>query len=69
MPYPLEMRFVQQAEKKLARKLPLGYVAWMCCSNGGEVSIGTDVFQLYAPPEPRAAVAYQLSDGFGRMNG
>lgn len=47
MPFPLEMRFVRQAEEKLARKLPLGYLSRICRSNGGELAVGTDVFRLY----------------------
>jgi hypothetical protein len=47
MPFPLDHRFVQQAQEKLGRALPLGYVARMCRNNGGEVSAGGDVFNLY----------------------
>jgi hypothetical protein len=47
MPFPLEHQFVQQAQEKLGRALPLGYVARMCKNNGGEVDVGTDVFNLY----------------------
>ena len=47
MPFPLEHRFVQQAQEKLGRTLPPGYVARMCRNNGGQVSAGTDVFNLY----------------------
>lgn len=47
MPFPLEAQFVHQAEEKLARRLPLGYIARMCRDNGGQVHAGPDVFQLY----------------------
>ena len=47
MPFPLEHRFVQQAQEKLGRALPPAYVARMCRDNGGQVSAGTDVFNLY----------------------
>lgn len=47
MPFPLEMRFVQEASKKLGRSLPLGYVARMCRDNGGDVEVGNDLFSLY----------------------
>jgi hypothetical protein len=47
MPFPLDIQFVRQAEAKLGRKLPLGYVARRCQENGGEVSVGRDVFFLY----------------------
>ncbi len=47
MPFPLEMRFVRAAEQKLGRALPLGYVARMTRSNGGEVSVGGDSFTLF----------------------
>ena len=47
MPFPIEHRFVQQAQEKLGRALPLGYVARICRNNGGEVPVGTDVFNLF----------------------
>jgi hypothetical protein len=47
MPFSLEIQFVKRAEEKLGRKLPLSYVAMMCRSNGGELSIGTDCWWLY----------------------
>ncbi len=47
MPFPLDHKFVQQAQQKLGRVLPLGYVARMCRNNGGEVAVGTDYFDLY----------------------
>jgi hypothetical protein len=48
MPFPLDHRYVQQAQEKLGRTLPLGYVARMCRNNGGEVEVGSDVFNLYS---------------------
>src|SRR5690349_5574441 len=47
MPFPLDIRFVQEAQRKLGRVLPHGYVARMCRNNGGEVSTGEDVFFLH----------------------
>ena len=47
MPFPLDIRFVQQAEAKLGRTLPPDYVARMCIDNGGEVDVGEDAFSLY----------------------
>lgn len=47
MAFPLDMQFVKRAEAKLGRKLPLGYVAHMCRDNGGEVSAGTDFWNLF----------------------
>ena len=47
MPFPLEARFVRDAEAKLGRTLPLGYVARMCRDNGGQVAVGRDVFNLH----------------------
>ncbi len=47
MPFPLDSQFVRLAQQKLGRTLPLGYVARMCRDNGGEVSAGTDVFNLF----------------------
>jgi SMI1 / KNR4 family (SUKH-1) len=39
--------FVNRADAKLGRKLPLGYIAAMCRDNGGEVTTGTDHWWLY----------------------
>lgn len=47
MPFSLEIRFVKRTEEKLGRRLPLSYVAMMCRANGGELSIGTDIWWLY----------------------
>ncbi|MCE9531342.1 MAG: SMI1/KNR4 family protein [Planctomycetes bacterium] len=47
MPFSLEHRFVQQAQEKFGRTLPLGYVARICQSNGGQVNVGSDVFNLF----------------------
>lgn len=47
MPFPLDVRFVRDAEAKLGRRLPLGYVARMCRDNGGQVAVGRDGFSLH----------------------
>ena len=47
MPFPVDIRFVQRAEEKLGRKLPLGYVVRMCRDNGGAVHTQIDDFCLY----------------------
>jgi hypothetical protein len=47
MPFAVDIQFVKRAEAKLERALPLGYVAKMCRSNGGEVSTGTGNWWLY----------------------
>lgn len=47
MPFPLDIQFVKRAEAKLGRKLPLGYVATMCRSNGGEVTTVAGTWWLY----------------------
>jgi SMI1 / KNR4 family (SUKH-1) len=47
MPFPLNPQFVRAAEAKLGRSLPASYVAQMCRQNGGEVSVGEDVYTLY----------------------
>jgi hypothetical protein len=47
VPFPLDIKFVKQAEAKLGRSLPLGYVAHMCRTNGGEVGVGQDSFNLF----------------------
>lgn len=47
MPFPVEIRFVRDAEAKLGRRLPLGYVAAICKLNGGCVSVERDTFYLH----------------------
>lgn len=47
MPFPLDIRFVHEAEAKLGRTLPLGYVARMCRDNGGSIAVEVDIFQLH----------------------
>ena len=47
MPFPLDARFVRNAEEKLGLALPLGYVARMCRDNGGQVAVGRDSFSLH----------------------
>jgi SMI1 / KNR4 family (SUKH-1) len=47
MSFPLDIQFVNRAEAKLSRKLPLGYIARMCRDNGGEVTTGTEHWWLY----------------------
>jgi hypothetical protein len=47
VPFPVDVRFVRQAEAKLGRPLPLGYVARLCRQYGGEARVGRDVFSLY----------------------
>ncbi len=47
MPFPLDIRFVRDAEQKLGRHLPLSYAARMCRENGGEFDAGVDTFSLY----------------------
>jgi hypothetical protein len=41
------VRFVRQAEAKLGRSLPLGYVARLCRQNGGEARVGREAFSLF----------------------
>jgi hypothetical protein len=43
----LDVRFVRDAEGKLGRRLPLGYVVSMCRDNGGQVAVSRDVFSLH----------------------
>jgi hypothetical protein len=47
VPFPLDVRFVRDAEAKLGLRLPLGYVARMCQDNGGSVAVGRDAFVLH----------------------
>jgi hypothetical protein len=52
MPFPLDVRFVREAEAALGLALPPGYVARMCRDNGGEVAVGQDAFRLHPIRDP-----------------
>jgi hypothetical protein len=47
MAFLVEISLVKRTEAKLGRKLPLGYVAKMCRSNGGEVHARNDCWSLF----------------------
>ncbi len=52
MAFPLDIKFVRDAEAKLGRSLPSSYIAQMCRCNGGTVSTiaggdGRDIFYLH----------------------
>lgn len=47
MPFPLDMKYVRNAEAQLGRKLPGSYVGLLCRSNGGTVSSDTDSWKLF----------------------
>jgi len=47
MPFPVDISWVKATEAKLGVRFPLGFVARMVKLNGGEVTAGGDVWQLY----------------------
>lgn len=47
MPFPIEMKFVERAEGKLNKKLPLDYIVKMCRDNGGTIGKGDECWFLY----------------------
>lgn len=47
MPFPVDIKFVNEAERKLGVKYPAAFVLCMVKNNGGEVSTPSDTWQLY----------------------
>jgi hypothetical protein len=47
MPFPVDIKYVKQAEEKLGVRLPLSYVASICKENGGVVMAGEDSWSLH----------------------
>ncbi len=47
MPFPLDLEFIRQAEKKLGVRFPAGFVDRMTRLNGGRVQVDQNVFELH----------------------
>lgn len=47
MPFPLDIKYVTQTEKKLGVKFPASFVVKMVKSNGGHVHTGSDAWNLH----------------------
>lgn len=47
MPFPVDIKFVNEAERKLGVRFPPWYVNRMIASNGGELATPPDAWQLY----------------------
>jgi len=47
MPFPLEEKFILQAEKELDIELPKSYREKMTQENGGEIDTSIDIFTLF----------------------
>jgi len=47
MPFPVDIKFVNDAEAKLGVKFPAAFVVKMTKLNGGSVNTGTDTWELY----------------------
>ena len=47
MPFPIDIKYVNETERKLGVKFPPSFVVRMVRNNGGEVSTPPDAWQLY----------------------
>jgi hypothetical protein len=47
MPFPIDIKYVNEAERKLGVKFPPSFLVRMVKNNGSEVSLPPDVWQLY----------------------
>jgi SMI1/KNR4 family protein SUKH-1 len=47
MPFPVDIKYVHEAENKLGTKFPASFVTKMVKSNGGAVSTSIDSFELH----------------------
>lgn len=47
MPFPVDIKYINDAEQKLGVKFPPAFVNFMVRQNGGCVSVEADDFQLY----------------------
>lgn len=47
MPFPVDIKYVNEAERKLGVKFPPAFVVRMVKENGGEVVTPLDVWQLH----------------------
>lgn len=47
MPFPIDIKYVNETERKLGVKFPASFVVRMVKNNGGEVSTPPDAWQLY----------------------
>ena len=52
MPFPLDVRYISETEKKLGATLPIDYVKRMLKENGGQVSALSDTWVLYPIFDP-----------------
>jgi hypothetical protein len=47
MPFPVDIKYVNETERKLGVKFPASFVVRMVKNNGGQVSTPPDAWQLY----------------------
>ena len=47
MPYPVDVKYVNEAERKLGVKFPASFVVRMVNNNGGDVAAWPDAWNLY----------------------
>lgn len=47
MPFPLDTIFVDRAAQKLGIRLPISYIVEMQRSNGGDINVAGDDWQLF----------------------
>jgi hypothetical protein len=47
MPFPTSLSYITRAEQKLGVRLPDGFREYLCVTNGGELSLGDDDWQIF----------------------
>jgi SMI1 / KNR4 family (SUKH-1) len=52
MPFPVEVAFIQEAERQLGRKLPMDLRLRLHRENGGGIRAAGDEWQLFAVDDP-----------------
>lgn len=64
MPFPIDIKYVNDTEFKLGAEFPPSFVARMAKNNGGEVSTPPDAWQLYPflDPSDRKRLARTCND-------
>ena len=47
MPFPVDIKYIQEAETRLGAVFPIEYTEFMCALNGGEFVLGDEDWILY----------------------
>jgi hypothetical protein len=64
MPFPVDIMYVHEAERKLGVKFPASFVTKMARLNGGQVQTSVDIWQLhpFQDPSDRKRLARTCND-------